>query len=181
MTEIIRQLQQEHEQLGRVLDLLAAEVAIFRSGEVPDYRLIQEIVDYCLDYPDACHHPKEDVVFAAVMNRAVTLPAAIADLDAAHRRLSTLTRRLHETVERVMRDETMSRDRFIGVVDSFIDGYRMHIRIEEESFFPEALRCLDAADWAAIRTRLDERRDPLSEAVGKCRFATLRAGILHTA
>lgn len=179
MNDLVQQLLDEHRQMDRVLDRLAAEIETFRAGAVPDYQLVQEIVDYCLDYPDVCHHPKEDAIHCVVVRRGPALPNAVADLGAAHQQLSLLVRRLHETVERVMRDETMSRDRFIGIAESFIDGYRAHMRAEETSFFPEALRRLDAADWSSLQARLEERANPLLAGSAIRRFVTLRSGILR--
>lgn len=166
--------------MDRILDLLAAETEAFRNGEVPDYHLIQEIIDYCLDYPDACHHPKEDAIHRRLVARALTLPAAIADLAGAHRRLAMQTRRLNEYVERVMRDETMSRSRFVHAVEAFIDGHRAHMRVEEEYLFPEVLRLFDETDWAALQASAGDRLDPPARPAAETRFATLRKGILRT-
>ena len=44
-------------------------MAVFDAEDVADFRLLQEIMDYCLDYPDARHHPKEDAIYAVMVSR----------------------------------------------------------------------------------------------------------------
>ena len=63
MAEVVRQLRQEHTSMARLLDVLERQIAVFRQGGDPDYDLIEAVVEYCLTYPDQCHHPKEDLVF----------------------------------------------------------------------------------------------------------------------
>lgn len=178
MSDIIVQLREEHETMSRILDLMERELALFDGGEVADYHLLQEIMDYCLDYPEACHHPKEDAVYAIMMERQPNLHAGIADLGAAHEKLSAQTRHVHETVERLMRDETVSRDLVTHVIGGFIESYRLHIRLEEDNLFPEALRLLDGDDWSRVAVNLVRRANPLNDS-NERRFATLRDGILR--
>lgn len=178
MSEIIRQLQDEHTSMSRILDLIEQEIRVFDAGDVADYHLLQEIMDYCLDYPESCHHPKEDAIYAVMVERQPNLDAGIADLSAAHQRLGGQTRHVHETVERLMRDETMSRDLVTHVFGGFLDAYRLDIRLEEDYLFPEALRLLDPDDWAGISRTLVDRANPLHQSTEQ-RFATLRRGILR--
>lgn len=178
MSDIILQLQDEHANMSRILDLLEAEVAVFDAGDVADFHLLQEIMDYCLDYPEACHHPKEDAIYAFMLARQPRLEAGIADLTAAHQKLGDQTRHVHETVERLMRDETMSRDLVTSVFGGFLESYRLHIRLEEDNLFPEALRLLDDSDWSTVADNIVQRANPLHDATEQ-RFATLRSGILR--
>ena len=99
MSEIILRLQDEHTNISRILDLIEQEMTVFDAGDVADFHLLQEIMDYYLDYPEACHHLKEDATYAVMVSRQPKLEVGIADLIVAH-----------GTVGRLMRDETMSRD-----------------------------------------------------------------------
>ena len=123
MSAIIEQLNQEHANMSRILDLLEHEIDAFGRGEVADFHLVQEIMDYCLDNPEACHHPKEDAIYAVMIDRRPNLADEIADLSGAH-----------GTVERIMRDETLARDLVLDVFGTFLDSYRLHFELEEENF-----------------------------------------------
>ena len=102
MSAIIEQLNQEHANMSRILDLLEHEIEAFGRGEVADFHLVQEIMDYCLDYPEACHHPKEDAIYAVMIDRRPNLADEIADLSGAHAKLGRQTQGAHGTVERIV-------------------------------------------------------------------------------
>jgi len=166
MSEIILQLQDKHTNMSRILDLIEQEMTVFDAEDVADFRLLQEIMDYCLDYPEACHHPKEDAIYAVMVSRQPKLEVGIADLIVAH-----------DTVGRLMRDETMSRDLILSIFGGFLKSYRMHIRLEEDNLFPEALRLLSDGDWEEVAWNFVQRANPLHDS-NEQSFATLRHGML---
>ena len=166
MSQIIVQLQDDHTNMSRILDLIEQEMTVFDSEDIADFRLLQEIMDYCLDYPEACHHPKEDAIYAVMVSRQPKLEVGIADLIVAH-----------DTVGRLMRDETMSRDLILSIFGGFLKSYRMHIRLEEDNLFPEALRLLSDGDWEEVAWNFVQRANPLHDS-NEQSFATLRHGML---
>ena len=178
MSEIILQLQDEHTNMSRILDLIEQEMTVFDAGDVADFHLLQEIMDYCLDYPEACHHPKEDAIYTVMVSRQPRLESGIADLTVAHDKQGGQTSHVHDTVERIMRDETMFRDLILSIFGGFLESYRMHIRLEEDNFFTEALRLLDDGDWEEVARNFVQRANPLHDSTEQ-RFATLRHGILR--
>jgi hemerythrin-like domain-containing protein len=74
MTELLDILREEHRNIETLLRVLERELNIFDRAERPDYEVVQAVIDYFRDYPDRCHHPKEDVVFAKLKARD---PAAV--------------------------------------------------------------------------------------------------------
>ena len=60
---IIDFLRQEHRNIEKLLLILERELSVFDRGERPDYQVIHAIIAYFLVYPDAYHHPQEDMVF----------------------------------------------------------------------------------------------------------------------
>ena len=77
-----------------------------------------------------------------------------------------------------MRDETMSRDLVLSIFGGFLESYRMHIRLEEDNLFPEALRLLNDRDWEEVSQNFVQRANPLHDSTEQ-RFATLWHGILR--
>ena len=177
MSEIILQLQDKHTNMSRILDLIEQEMTVFDAEDVADFRLLQEIMDYCLDYPEACHHPKEDAIYAVMVSRQPKREVGIADLTVAHDKLGSQTRHVYDTVERLMRDETMSRDLVLSIFGGFLESYRMHIRLEEDNLFPEALRLLSDGDWEEVAWNFVQRANPLHDSTEQ-RFAPLRHGLI---
>ncbi len=51
----------EHQRIDQVLDVLERQINLAELGKQADYKLIELAIDYFLDFPAACHHPKEDL------------------------------------------------------------------------------------------------------------------------
>jgi hypothetical protein len=60
---IIDFLRQEHRNSEGLLVILERELSLFARGKRPDYEVIRAIIAYFEVYPDAYHHPQEDLVF----------------------------------------------------------------------------------------------------------------------
>ena len=164
--------------MAGLLDVLERQIAVFREGEYPDYEIIEAVVDYCLTYPDLCHHPKEDLVYQALRETDPEAAESIGDLLADHRELATLTRRFADAVQQVLQESRMPRESFANLATGFIDAYRRHMEMEETLFFPAALRSIGETDWAEIDARVSDRDDPLFGVMVEQRFQALRDDIL---
>ena len=70
MAEVLDRLEQEHTNMAKPVDVLEHRLAVFAEAGTVDYDLILRIVDYFLDYPDQVHHPKEDLVYRKLRERA---------------------------------------------------------------------------------------------------------------
>ncbi len=181
MTDIIDSLHQDHANLAKLLDALERQLGLFDQGETPDYDIVRGVVDYCLNYPDLYHHPKEDLVLEHLKAADPVAAAAIGDLAAEHEDLAALTRRFADAIDAILQDIQVPRGPFEDAARRFIEAYREHMNKEERVFLPAARRALGAADWAEIDARLSQPEDPLFGAASEERFAALRQDILHWA
>src|SRR3974377_691800 len=86
MTRRIELLRDEHRHSHKLLKVLEHELKVFDRRERPDYEVIQAIIDYFQDYPDCCHHPKEDMIFDKFKARNPRAAKRIGDVEAEHRR-----------------------------------------------------------------------------------------------
>jgi hemerythrin-like domain-containing protein len=177
MSEALRQLTGEHEDLSKLLGLLDREVTVFVAGERPDYDLIGAVIDYCLDYPDAVHHPKEDLIYGILKSRNAELARIVGDLEEEHRQLGAMTRELAEAIRQVLAEDLVDRKSVHNLTRKFVRAYRHHIALEEEHVFPAAEKVLSPDDWAGIDARLERRDDPLFGDAVVERFRTLRTTI----
>jgi hemerythrin-like domain-containing protein len=177
MSDVIAQLREEHRNIAKVLGALEHQLAIFDKGEQPDYDVLAAIADYFVGFPDRCHHPKEDLVYAKMRGRDAILAGAMTALDAEHDKISTLARRFQEAVRNVMQEVEVSRSAFDEVARHFLEEQRHHMRMEEEHFFPLALQVLTADDWKEIETAISEEQDPVFRAETSKNFAALRDNI----
>ena len=62
MTYVIEVLRQEHRNIEKLLQVLEQELSVFDRGDRPEYEVIVRVFDYFREYPDSCHHPKEDMI-----------------------------------------------------------------------------------------------------------------------
>ena len=177
MPATLDRLRQEHRDIARLLDILDAELAEFDAAKAPDYEIMGAIADYFLGYPAACHHPKEDLVYRALVVRRPDCADTVGDIVAEHDRLGTMVKLFAQAVANVMRDAEVPRDAFDHVVRHFIGAQRQHIDLEEAGLFPLAAESLTEADWAEIDGQIADSEDPLFGAMPEERFAALRRDI----
>ena len=177
MSELIRMFHREHADLIRLLDILDRQLAVFRDGGRPDYELIGNIVEYCINYQDAVHHPREDLVFGKLLVRDRNAAAAVDNLEEDHGRLAARARELATAVRQVVAEETVDRAWVWRRCEKLVQAYHQHIACEEERFFPAAEAALTDEDWAELESRLGDRGDPLFGERVADRFRALRNDI----
>lgn len=161
MPKVLRQLRKEHADIARLLDVLDRQLAVFATGERPDYDLVRKVIDYFLDYPDAVHHPKEDLIYRRLAECDKTLAKAVGNLESEHEALAAKTRALGQVLGEILAEELIDRARVREMTEHFVSAYRRHMRFEEEQIFPAAEKCLSAEDWAAIDAHANDRADLL--------------------
>jgi hemerythrin-like domain-containing protein len=179
MVEIIEILRQEHRNIEKLLQVMEQELTVFDRGERPDYEVFGAIVEFFKNYPDSCHHPKEDIIYEKFRTRNPGRAASVADLEAEHREGAVRLRRVARAIESVLNDQELLRESVDRIVRDFIDSERKHIALEEEVVFPAIVDTLQPGDWADIALTLADRYGPPSEADFEEQFSTLRRDILE--
>jgi hemerythrin-like domain-containing protein len=178
MPQPIELLRQEHANIGTLLRTLEWQVAAFKNDSLPDYEVIRATLDYFRSFPDICHHPKEDLIFARLRERDPAAAEAIGDLRKAHEQLAARVRDAASGVRAVLDEIEVSRDAVVRWTSDFIDQQRAHIKMEESTFFPAAERVLTAEDWSDLTARMTKADDPLFGVQVGARFEQLRNTIL---
>ncbi|WP_316192593.1 hemerythrin domain-containing protein [Bradyrhizobium sp. SZCCHNRI1029] len=179
MARIIEALLQEHENLEKLLSVLEHELELFDHNRRPDYDILQSIIAYFEDYPQRCHHPKEEMIFGKLRERDPAAAAAYGDVDDEHETEAQRLRGFADAVNAVLSDQEILRESFHAAVHEFIDSQREHLRKEETLLFPAALRALQAEDWADIDARMSDRKDPLFDGDVAEKFHNLERTILR--
>jgi hemerythrin-like domain-containing protein len=179
MSNIIQILLEEHRNIDKLLLVLEHELEVFDRSEEPDYEILQAVIQYFQDYPENCHHPKEDMVFEKLKVRDPAAANRIGDVEAEHQVETKRLRRLVEAVEEILAGREFLRQTFHDVVHDFIEHQRQHMDKEEQLLFPAAVQGLRPDDWAEIDTRLNDRKDPLFNGVIETKFQALQRTILR--
>jgi len=179
MSYVIEVLRQEHSSIERLLRVLERELNIFDRGDRPNYEVILAVIDYFEDYPDRCHHPKEDVIFENLKARNAVAAATVGDLKGEHREEARRLRRVAKAIRDVLSDQAMLREAVVDIIRDFIDHERQHMALEESLFFPAALNALRAEDWADVALKLADQSDPLVRPSVEEKFSILRRHIME--
>jgi hemerythrin-like domain-containing protein len=179
MSNIIQILLEEHRNIDKLLLVLEHELEVFDRSEEPDYEILQAVIQYFQDYPESCHHPKEDMVFEKLKVRDPAAANRIGDVEAEHQVETKRLRRLVEAVEEILAGREFLRQTFHAVVRDFIEHQRQHMDKEERLLFPAAIQGLRPDDWAEIDARLNDRKDPLFNGVIETKFQALQRTILR--
>jgi hemerythrin-like domain-containing protein len=180
MPQALQQLRQEHANFAKLLSILEEQLRLFDEAEQPDYDLVGGIVDYCRRFPDAYHHPKEDLIKARLDVRDPKAGVRVGDLEGENEALAALTRKAEEAVGNVLGDVEVPRDHFHNVMRHFIDRYRAHMTMEERDFLPAAEKALSQEDWDEIDARVANPEDPLfGPDTGRDEFDGLRRHLIE--
>jgi hemerythrin-like domain-containing protein len=179
MSNIIQILLEEHRNIDKLLLVLEHELEVFDRSEEPDYEILQAVIQYFQDYPESCHHPKEDMVFEKLKVRDPAAANRIGDVEAEHQVETKRLRRLVDAVEEILAGREFLRQTFHDVVRDFIEHQRQHMDKEERLLFPAAIQGLRPDDWAEIDARLNDRKDPLFNGAIETKFQALQRTILR--
>jgi hemerythrin-like domain-containing protein len=176
---VIERLSQEHRNIRTLLAILERELEIFDVGESPDYEVIRSIISYFEIYTEIYHHPQEDLVFAKLKIRDPAAAKRIGNLAREHRVGTDRLRKVAEVIDLVLSDEEILREKVDAIVREFIMHERRHLTMEDQEFFPAALKALKPQDWDDIAAAVDRHRDPLFSDVVEDRFGQVREYILR--
>jgi hemerythrin-like domain-containing protein len=179
MPKIIDILLEEHQNIEKLLLVLEHELEVFDRSGRPDYEIVQTIIQYFQDYPESCHHPKEEMIFEKLKARDAAAARRFGDVEAEHADETRRLRSFARAVDSVLADQEFLRESFHLAVHDFIEHQREHLKKEERLLFPAALKALQPEDWAEIDARLDDRKDPLFDSVVEEKFHNLQKTILR--
>jgi hemerythrin-like domain-containing protein len=178
MPGTIATLRGEHRNIAKLLDVLEHEMELAAGASNPDWDILNGIANYFCDYPDRCHHPKEDAVFRQLQERFPQEARSIGDLLKEHQEVRLRAQRFRGHIQSIFLEDVLPREKLIESARAFIHAERRHMLKEEEIFFPAAERLLKDEDWTRIEMQLRNERDPLFEECVEHEYESLRDQLL---
>jgi hemerythrin-like domain-containing protein len=151
----------EHAYFKRLLDLLQDQVAVFETGQRPNYALMEDVISYLRGYSDKYHHPREDVAFARLELRCPDLAPVLARLRQEHRVIANAGEKLLGQLEAILDDTLVPRSEVEMAASTYLVYYENHISREEREVLPRAARVLTQEDWDAVEHAVPASVDPL--------------------
>src|ERR1022692_1542977 len=113
---VIEALLREHRDLELLPAALGRQIHIFES---PDYDVVLGVADYLLEFPDRSHHPKEDIVFARLLEAHPHRALAISGLRRDHRALRQRAGWFAETMVALLNGSDIPRATVVAAAQSY--------------------------------------------------------------
>jgi hemerythrin-like domain-containing protein len=179
MSRIIQTLREEHRNIEELLLVLEQELSVADRNERPDYEVMRAVISYFQDFPDCCHHPKEDMIFERLKARDPVAAESVGDLEAEHQDEGKRLRRVADMIRSILTDHDVLGQTFHDVMRDFIKCERKHMEMEERFLFSTAINVLRPEDWAGIDARWSDWKDSMFEVAFEEKCQSLRERILQ--
>jgi branched-chain amino acid transport system ATP-binding protein len=173
-------IKQEHYALGMVMAVLARLLDDIAAGHgEPDFALFAAALYYIDDFPERCHHPKEDeYLFKALRARTARHNAVLDELQAEHVRDAQMVGYLHQALTHYQGGAPEGLERFRAAVEAYSAMLRDHMHKEDE-LLAQAPDDLVEEDWSRIAGAFDANDDPLFGKNRRAEFNKLYLRILN--
>jgi len=181
MSDSIALWHAEHVNFATLLALLEGQLDLFHENKSPDYDTMLDIMFYMTHYPDVLHHPKEDLAFARIKERAADAGPTVDELTGQHALLKQSGDALVHALDDIVNGSITSREHVEVSARAYVSNFRRHMQTEETMIFPLAAKLLRARDWSAIDAAIRHLDDPLFGKNGEERYAALRRQIAREA
>lgn len=132
---IIKELREDHRNMAMILDVLAETLNQAKADQDPDFELVEEIMRYMTVYPDAVHHPKEDLLYAKLEKLRPDLAAGLDEVDKDHHEIAALGTALRDDVDAIVAGAAVRREHFVADCENYIRRLRDHMQWEETDLF----------------------------------------------
>lgn len=160
---LMQELRDDHRNMSIVLDVLDDVVRATSSGEDPDFELIDEIMRYMTVYPDAVHHPKEDIVYRQLQAERPDLAEGLDDVQADHIAIAELGTALRDDVEAINMGGAVRREKLIDDMSGYVESLRRHMNWEESDLFKRIDQMLDENAPEVDVSQYAHSKDPVFE------------------
>jgi hemerythrin-like domain-containing protein len=150
MSKGLEELYTDHTNIRVLLQLLESEMKRYRNGAVPDFELLQSMMNDIVVFQNLVHHPKEDLIFQRLIKRDPAGAETILDLLTDHARLAIVSRRFAAALSDVASGVELPRGWFDQLLSEYLTAVQLHMEMEEKEFFPRAADHLTDQDWYEI-------------------------------
>lgn len=175
--ELMTELREDHRNMAIVLDLMDGLVEQMEAGKDPDFELLDEIMRYMTVYPDAVHHPKEDIVYGQLRSKRPDLADDLDHVPDDHSDIAHLGTLLRDEIEAINAGAAVRRDKMIEDTSAYILRLRNHMRWEEEDLFKRVDKMLEDEPHKVNIEELGRIKDPVFELEIEAGFRRLLASL----
>lgn len=173
LARILDELREDHRNLGRLLDLLESECKVIPEDGEPNMELLRDIMHYMTVYPDAIHHPREDLVYAAMREHGAELAEGLENIPGDHREIAELGETLRRDIEAIISGAAVTRQHLLEDLVNYVGHLRRHMEWEEADLFPRADSLARDRESATVDVSMHLGEDPVFGATTVKAFSNL--------
>jgi hemerythrin-like domain-containing protein len=160
--DAIATIRAEHNSMQTLLEALlhlVEEIADRRRE--PDFALLSAALYYFDDFPERCHHPKEDeYLFKALRRRTAAFNDVLDELQAEHIQSGQMVACLERALVHYQGGAPNGLKQFRAAIAAYAALLRSHM-YKEEQLLAQAPRHLEEEDWTAMAAAFKANVDPL--------------------
>jgi hemerythrin-like domain-containing protein len=173
-------IKREHQDLAMVVEVLQRALAdIAREHAEPDFALLCAALWYIDDFPERCHHPKEDEYWFNMLRlRTAGFNEVLDELQAEHVRSAQMMNHLHRALVHYQGGAPDGLRRLRTAVEAYAALLADHMR-KEEVLLARAQECLNEGDWSRMAAAFSANEDPVFGASPREEFHRLRLRIVN--
>lgn len=174
-------IREEHRMLRSVMHALEQVVQELLNHHIDaDHALIACMLYYIEDFPERCHHPKEDeTLFRLLRERTASADAVLDELQAQHVRSAQMMAYLQRLFVHYLGGAPDGLRHFYDAVESYAAFLGDHLEQEENQVLPLAEKYLQPGDWQEIDAAFSANQDPLRGAQMQQEFRKLKQRITN--
>lgn len=161
MPRLLDRLQEDHQHLAQVLDLLERILDRFHEGTEPDFEVLSDLLEYMEQYSDQIHHPTEDRIFERMRKYGDQHRGVVDVLSKQHEALREINKQFRASVEGIVHGEVLPRELVEAHGRDLVQTLRNHLDLEEKEAFPQALELLTESDWDELLEQSSASSDPI--------------------
>lgn len=158
----IATIKQEHRSLGTVLHTLREVLRKIEAGHTTaDFGMLAVALYYIHEFPERCHHPKEDeYLFKQLRLRTSELDAVLDRLQSGHARSTHVVADLYCKLVHYQAGASGGLRQFHEAVDNYAADMLAHF-LQEDDVLAQARHVLTEDDWERIAWAFTANDDPL--------------------
>ncbi|TDO06856.1 MULTISPECIES: hemerythrin domain-containing protein [Halomonas] len=153
---VLKQLRRDHANMARMLHVLQLKQKSLANGELPNFQLVREVIDYILDYQEGFTQPLEKVCTERLKQLDPSSVELTERLSHDYRALKARLRKLSDDLDMILMDAVVPMDRFAADLKSYLESHRAYLRDERELLFPLIRENFSDEDLDALAAVLPE-------------------------
>ena len=159
---IVATLQAEHRYMATLVGQLDDQLTALEQGELVDHHVLYEVMHYMTHFPDAFHHPREDMVYQRAGELDTSIGESVDTLQRDHAYLAKIGNQTLDAI-RLWRDGAARTSDVLNPGRDYILSLYRHMSAEEELIFPQIEQLLSAGDWRELEQ--EELLTPVADPV----------------